>query len=103
MLFLVKIEVSYPPDLPQSVRDHLRQQENARAHAHIESGRLKRIWRIVGTTANFGIWNADSLEQLHEMLTSLPLFPYVKMDVTPLIDHPVTIAWEEVRGAMPTF
>jgi len=103
MLFMVRIDVSLPADMPQSGKDDLRKRENARAHELIAARKLRRIWRIVGTTANYGIWEADSLDELHTNLGSLPLYPYMKIEVTPLIAHPVTTAWEEVRGVMPEF
>jgi muconolactone D-isomerase len=90
MLFMLRIDVSLPPDMPQAERDDLRKRENARAEALIAEGTLVRIWRIVGRIANFSVWQAPTLEALHEAVMSLPLFPHMKIDVTPLIDHPVT-------------
>jgi muconolactone D-isomerase len=103
MLFMVKIDVSLPADMPQSEKDQLRVRENARAHELVAAGKLRRIWRIVGQTANFGVWEADTLEELHANIGSLPLYPYMKVEVTPLITHPVTASWQETRGALPPF
>lgn len=90
MLFLLKIDVSIPADMPQSEKDTLRERENKRAADLIEAGTMVRIWRIVGRVASFSLWQADTLEQLHDVLMSMPMFPYMKIDVTPVIDHPVT-------------
>jgi muconolactone D-isomerase len=103
MLFMVKIDVSLPADMPQSEKDQLRVRENARAHELVAAGKLRRIWRIVGQTANFGVWEADTLEELHANIGSLPLYSYMKVEVTPLITHPVTASWQETRGALPAF
>jgi len=103
MLFLLKIEVSLPPEMPQSRRDELRQKENARAFELVETGKLCRIWRIVGTTANHSIWQAESLEEMHANVQSLPLYPYMYVTVTPLVEHPVTAAWTKEKGALPAF
>ena len=90
MLFLCKIDVSIPPEMPQADKDKLRERENARALELIERGTMLRIWRVVGRVANFSLWQTDTLEALHEVLMSLPMFPYMKVDVTPLINHPMT-------------
>lgn len=90
MLFMLRIDVSIPPEMPQADKDALRQKENARAEQLIGEGTMVRIWRIVGRVANFSLWEAPSLEKLHEAVMSLPMFPYMKIDVTPLIDHPCT-------------
>lgn len=103
MQFLVNIDVTLPNELPQATKDDLRQRENARAIELIKAGKMRRIWRIVGQTANYGIWEAESLEDLHASIGSLPMFPYFKVHVTPLIAHPATEAWGKAHGAMPPF
>jgi muconolactone D-isomerase len=96
--FLLNIDVSIPPGMPQSDKDALRDRENARAAQLIEAGVMVRIWRIVGRVANFSLWQADTPEQLHEALMSMPMFPYMKVEVTPVIDHPVTHLAETRNG-----
>jgi len=34
---------------------------------------------------------AQSAEQLHQLLSGLPLFPYMKIHVTPLCRHPSSV------------
>jgi muconolactone D-isomerase len=101
MQFLVNIDVEMPAATPQDVKDDLRTRENARAMELIKAGKMRRIWRSVGTTANFGIWEADTLEELHANIMSLPMFPYFKVRVTALTEHPATAAWIKANGAMP--
>lgn len=90
MLFMLRIDVSLPAEMPQADKDHLRERENARAGELIADGSMVRIWRIVGRVANFSVWQAPTLEALHEKISSMPMFPYMKIDVVPLIDHPMT-------------
>ena len=90
MLFLLRIDVSIPADMPQAEKDKLRERENARAAELIAEGTMQGIWRIVGRIANNSLWKADTLEILHDKVSSLPMFPYMKIDVTPLINHPLT-------------
>lgn len=98
MLFMLRIDVTVPPEMPQADKDALRKRENARAEELIAKGTLVRIWRIVGRVANFSLWHAESLEALHDAIQSMPMFPYMKIDVTPLIDHPVTQVAEARNG-----
>lgn len=90
MLFLLRIDVSIPADMPQADKDKLRERENARAADLIAEGTMQGIWRIVGRIANNSLWKADTLEILHDKVSSMPMFPYMKIDVTPLINHPMT-------------
>jgi muconolactone D-isomerase len=103
MQFMVNIEVSVPADLPQADKDDLRRRETDRALELMKANKLRRIWRIVGQVANFSVWEADSLEELHANLGSLPLYPYMKVTVTPVIQHPATEAWLTAHGALPPF
>ena len=103
MLFLIYMEVSVPPNTPAELREQVRQAEHARAFELIEAGKLRRIWRPVGTADTCCIWEADSLEELHTAVRSLPLYPYMKLSITPLIEHPVTAAWTKAHGPMPEF
>ncbi len=98
MLFILRIDVSLPPEMPQAAKDDLRTRENARAAELIKAGTMVRIWRIVGRIANFSVWHAESPEKLHEAVSSLPMFPYMKVDVTPIIDHPMTAVADERNG-----
>ena len=99
MLFMLRIDVTLPPEMPQPEKDKLRAAENARAKELIENGTLVRIWRVVGRIANFSLWQAPSLEALHEAVMSLPMFPYQKIDVTPLVNHPMTEIADARNGA----
>ena len=90
MLFLLRIDVSIPADMPQTDKDKLRERENARAAELIAEGTMQGIWRIVGRIANNSLWKADTLEILHDKVSSMPMFPYMKIDVTPQINHPMT-------------
>ena len=103
MLFLIYIEVSVPADTPTELKEQLRQAEHARAFELIEARKIRRIWRPVGTADACCIWEADSLEELHTAVRSLPVYPYMKLSVTPLVEHPVTEAWRKERGPMPAF
>lgn len=66
----------------------LRDQEAACSRELANSGILSRLWRVPGRRENWGIWQADDCDQLHNALYSLPLFPYLTITIHPLCSHP---------------
>lgn len=89
MEFLVRIQVTLPPQLPAEERARLADAEARRGHELKDAGTIVRIWRIPGRTANAGIWAAPDATALHDAIASLPMFPYLLADVTPLATHPL--------------
>ena len=55
--------------------------------AAIKRGAIDCIYAFPGGGGNVGIVNADSPEQLNEMLMSTPLFLYSEFEVRPLTDY----------------
>ena len=103
MLFMVNIVVRLPGDWPKEKVERLANAETACGVQNIKDGKLKRIFRVVGMRANFSIWEAASLEEMHATLSALPMHPYFDVTVTPIIKHSTTDAWEAAHGAMPPF
>lgn len=103
MLFMVNIVVNLPGDYPKEKLDQIVKAETARGIQCIKEGKLKRIFRQVGQRANFSIWEANSLEELHATLLSLPMHPFMDVSVHPIIKHPTTQEWESTQGSMPAF
>jgi muconolactone delta-isomerase len=87
MEFLIQMEVG-PVAGGTEDEQSLRQREGQRAGELAASGILVRLWRVPGERANWGIWRADNASELHEALSSLPLYPYLKIKVHPLAAHP---------------
>lgn len=86
MEFLVKMTVGLPAPGPET--DRLREEEARRAAELARAGTLVRLWRIPGSTANWGLWRAPDATALHEALMSLPLAAYSSFDVRALAQHP---------------
>lgn len=91
MLFHVRMDVHLPPDLDPDTRASLVAREKARAIEIQQTGAWPELWRIVGEYANVSIFDVSSNDELHNLLSSLPLFPYMKIHVTPLATHPSKI------------
>lgn len=89
MEFLVRIEVSLPPQMPGQQRSELLEAERARGRQLRASGAIQRIWRVPGGLRNVGIWEAEDASALHELLEGLPLYPWLDAEVTALARHPL--------------
>jgi muconolactone D-isomerase len=88
--FLVRISVLLPPDMPEAERSSLLERERRRGRELKDAGTIHDVWRIPGQLANVGIWRAQSATALHEAITSLPVWPWARVDVTALADHHLT-------------
>lgn len=88
MLFHVRMDVHLPPDMDPDARTHLVAREKAYSQQLQRSGKWPHIWRIVGEYSNFSIFDVESNDELHNLISGLPLFPYMDIHVTPLARHP---------------
>ena len=91
MLFLVRMDVNIPRDLPTEQANEIKAREKAYSQDLQRDGRWKSIWRVVGEYANYSVFDVGSNDELHTLLSGLPLFPYMTIHVTPLAQHPSAI------------
>ncbi|MET0321154.1 MAG: muconolactone Delta-isomerase [Duganella sp.] len=91
MLFHVRMNVQLPPAMPADQADALKTSERALAQDLQRSGQWRHLWRIAGQYANVSIFDVADTDALHALLTSLPLFPYMTIEVMPLCRHPSTV------------
>ena len=89
MEFLVSIKVEVPLDFPASSFEQLLVKERVRGQELKAQGSIQLIWRIPGTRNNVGIWQADDASQLHSLLSSLPIFAFMEIEIVPLSVHPL--------------
>jgi muconolactone D-isomerase len=88
MLFHVTIAVHIPHDVdPKQVKE-LGELEHARAADLQRQGKWLHLWRVAGKWANVSVFKVDSPLELHEILESLPLRPYMDVEVAALCRHP---------------
>lgn len=91
MLFLVRMDVNLPVDMPQEQATQIKAVEKAYSQDLQRQGKWRHIWRVVGEYSNYSVFDAESNDEVHEMLSGLPLFPYMDIQVTPLAKHPSDI------------
>jgi muconolactone D-isomerase len=92
VLFHVRMDVHLPPDMDPGVRSDLLAREKAYSQELQRSGTWRHLWRIVGEYANVSVFDVGGNDELHELLSGLPLFPYLRIVVTPLATHPSAVA-----------
>jgi muconolactone D-isomerase len=91
MLFMCQMEVRLPPDMPDKQAEAIRAREREYSQALQRDGRWPHLWRVAGRYANVSVLDVSSIDELHEILSGLPLFPYMDIRVTPLARHPNAI------------
>lgn len=91
MLFLVHMIVNIPADVPADEANRIKLLEKQYSQDLQRQGKWPHIWRVVGEYANYSIFDAESNDELHSLLSQLPLFPYMQIKVTPLAKHPSAI------------
>ena len=91
MLFQVEMDVRLPPEMPAERAGELKAIERARAQELQRAGKWRHLWRVAGRYANVSVFDVESPTELHELLSTLPLFPYMHVTVTALCRHPSSI------------
>lgn len=92
MLYLVQMSVSLPHDLPPQQADELKAREKALCLQLQRDGRWPHIWRVAGRYENYSVFDVADHDELHRLLSGLPLFPYMDVHVTALAEHPSALS-----------
>ncbi|HLT99617.1 MAG TPA: muconolactone Delta-isomerase [Burkholderiaceae bacterium] len=91
MLFHVRMDVNIPNDLDRDTAAQLIAKEKTYSQELQRSGKWRHIWRIVGEYANYSVFDVKDNAELHELLTGLPLYPYMDISVSALCRHPSSV------------
>ncbi len=91
MLYHVAMDVKIPRDLPADERSDILAREKAYSQELQRQGKWRHIWRIAGQYANVSIFDVQDNAELHQILSGLPLFPFMEIKVTPMLRHPSAI------------
>lgn len=82
------MSITIPEGMTTARVDDLRRQEAHRAGELAAAGVLGRLWRVPGEWANWGLWVAADEPSLRDALATLPLYPYIALEVHQLDPHP---------------
>ncbi|TDD02527.1 muconolactone Delta-isomerase [Saccharopolyspora terrae] len=88
MLYHIRMDVNLPPDLDPEERADLLAREKEYSQKLQREGKWPHLWRIAGEYANVSVVDLADHDELHSVLSGLPLFPYMNIEVTPLAVHP---------------
>lgn len=87
MLYHVHMVVDLPDSLPAEQAQATIAREKAYAQELQHGGEWVHLWRVVGEYANYSVFDVESNDRLHEILSGLPLYLYMTIKVTPLARH----------------
>jgi muconolactone D-isomerase len=82
------MDVRVPHDIDPERFERLKTEEKARAQDLQRAGTWRHLWRVAGEYANISVFDVPDHDALHTILSTLPLFPFMQMSVTPLARHP---------------
>ncbi len=91
MLFHVRMDVRIPLDFDADRAAELKRIERERAQDLQKQGKWRHLWRIAGQYSNFSVFDVADVQELHDIVSTLPLFPFMNIEVTPLCRHPSSI------------
>jgi muconolactone D-isomerase len=89
VLYLVHMRVILPASIEPAELERLQAEERALSHRLQTEGKWRHLWRVTGEFANYSVFDVESHDELHALLTSLPLYRFMSsVRVTPLARHP---------------
>jgi len=91
MLFKVEMKVNLPTDMSAETAAEIKGREKAYAQDLQQKGKWRHLWRVAGSYANVSIFDVEDNAELQDLISSLPLFPYMDITVAPLCRHPSSI------------
>lgn len=91
MLFKVEMIVKIPHDIPEDVIAEVKAREKAYSQELQRQGKWRHLWRVAGSYANVSIFDVADNTELQDLISALPLFPYMEITVAPLCQHPSSI------------
>ncbi len=77
--------------MDEAVIADIKAREKAYSQDLQHRGIWRHIWRVTGSYANLSIFDCRDNAHLHEVLTALPLYPFMEIKVAPLCRHPSSI------------
>ena len=87
--FLTTFTLTIPEGTPGPAVDDTIAREAQSARELAGQGHLLRLWRLPpGGPSALGLWRARDAAEMQAILESLPLYPWMTVQITPLTGHP---------------
>lgn len=91
MLFLARMDVTFPESMSDETKAEFMAREKEYSGNLQRTGKMRDIWRVVGEYSNYSVYDVVDNDELHAILSGFPMYPYMKIKVTPLAQHPNAI------------
>ena len=91
MLYHARMDVRPPQGLDLAGLERLKAEQKALAKLPQRGGQWVHPWRIAGQHSNYSEFDVANHAELHSLLSSLPLFPFMEITVTPLARRPSAV------------
>lgn len=91
MEFLTNMMTHVPDGIDDHTVEETRSREAIRSAELARQGHLLRLWKppvVPGEWRTLGLWQADDEQQLAAIMSTMPLHPWMTVEVTPLVPHP---------------
>ena len=85
MLFFVKGEMKGVPPIPPEQILELAVKEAETVISYQKQGKVLAGGFLACRKGGCSIWNVDSIEELHTLVSQLPLFTFLEWEIIPLI------------------
>jgi muconolactone delta-isomerase len=86
--FLTTFTIAVPDGTPGHVVADTEAREAQRANDLAQHGHLLRLWRLPGQSRTLGLWRARDPAEMQEILRSLPLSAWMRIETMALTPHP---------------
>ena len=93
MLFFVKGELKGALPLPPEQAFELTIRHWETIISYRQQGKWLAGGALAGRKGGCGIWNVESAEELHTLLSQLPMFPFCECEIIPLIPIEYALEW----------
>lgn len=84
MLYMVRSASRVPWGMENEVARELGERQRARTAELRKSGICVHHWRAAAQHLSYSVYDVGSNAELHDLLKSLPLYPYSTAEVVPL-------------------
>ena len=85
MLYLVRSASEVPWGMEKEIARDLGDRQQARTAELRGKGVLLHHWRAAARHLSYAVYDVASNAELHDVLVSLPLYPYSTAEVVPLV------------------
>lgn len=91
MEFLTNMVTQVPDGIDEATVEETKAREATHSAELASQGHLLRLWKppvVPGEWRTLGLWQADDEQQLAGIMATMPLHPWMTVEVTPLTPHP---------------